>query len=186
MANSEDRIPIALKPIRRGDKISGSELDKHRQILERLIGGVREPQQVFRTANPGVPLVAQQLAIAEVHGDYLVCYPWDGESADVDQRINVAKPYKHRASLLTETLDDGTVLTYAYSSSAGTQRTATSTAGTETQVINPPYLLGDTIYAVKGVKGGTSVFYTINGKDIPVEWLLWNTDGRAWAKKYGT
>lgn len=108
--------------------------------------------------------------------DHLVCRKWDGTTeGTVD--INVAKPW-----FLRRTPFDGQTragVTYTYTSHV--QRTADDGSGTETQVINPSFVLNDVIYVVRDIEGGTDV--TEGGE--PVVWLA-EYAGRAWAKQTGT
>ena len=122
----------------------------------------------------GVPnLMVKRMRVEAVHNDYIVCREWDGVT--LGQSFSVAKPFRLRRTPfdgVAITYDDGTVISYQYSSSF--QRVATSGALVETQVITPEFNIGfDEIHALK-LEDETGV--------AGADWLDLNTDGRAWAQ----
>lgn len=130
---------------------------------------------------------------AVVEDDYLVCRAFDGAGFEGSKDIYVAKQFKHRCSLVGETVL-GTAYTYAYaddpSEPAPKQnkiRTVTDPgSNTEQQRIVPPWCPGDVIYAVTC---RTGVIRTVSsgGGDITVGLLLLDCcSSRQWARIAGT
>lgn len=103
-------------------------------------------------------------------GDYLTCRTWDG-TTEGDTDIYIAKPYKLRRSIASETID-GTLVSYTYASDS--ERTATDGTNSETQKIVPRYLVDDLVW---GITATTAV--TKDNASLTI--LDMNIDGRAWA-----
>jgi hypothetical protein len=129
-----------------------------------------------------------QLVVRRVEGDYLVCGPFvavDALSSGAD--MFVAKNYKLRKSITTEIITGDTI---TYTGDLPTQRTATGSAGTETQVVVPAYLLEDSSdedYPIFGdrilaISAATGVVTTVGDGEVTVGLLDLNIDGRAWAQ----
>jgi hypothetical protein len=128
-------------------------------------------QIVVRKAHGPRGHIMQQFKVHEIDGDYLICHTWDGtDEGAVD--IKVARPY-----LLRRTPFDGYTrnsITYTYVSDV--ERTAAKSGETDiTELVTPSYQVGDVIYAIRDIRGGTAV------EDAP-NWLDCNVDGRAWAE----
>ena len=160
-----------LKRWRPGEKtLPARKLNGPIDAINSLVFGARVPQQPKAKGRHGV----YKLTISSVDGDYVICTTPSGAT------VNVAKPY-----LLRRTPFDGTTsgrdgITFTYSSDS--QREADDGTDTETQVVVPSYVSGDTIYAIRYPVGGTDVT-TGGSPDESVTYLDINTDGRAWAKK---
>lgn len=152
-----------------GAPIPARDLNATRTLVEQLAGGVRPPRQV------GAPPLGRQVTrfkITTVGGVYLTCRRWDGENTGVTD-VLVARPYLLRTDL---TAHNGVTFTYATVGGV-IERTATSGADNETQVVVPAYAVGDEIFALRGILGGTGA----EDGDDAVEWMDLNLDARAWA-----
>lgn len=138
----------------------------HRQMNEPVDAindmnrGVPPPQQVMEKVG-GTPAVSGLSAqYFKLHGfgasfpDYLVCRTWDGETETLGATdVLVAKPPLLRRSMFDGTVYNG--IEYGYTSAV--QRIATAGGLDELQRIIPEYVLGDLIYAVRGIIGGDPV-----------------------------
>ena len=137
------------------------------------------PTMISVRVGGGSPEGSQRFLIDSDEGDYLVCYPFDGETVG-DDPVNVAKPY-----LLRKTPFDGNTrngVSYAYDISDPAKRVATkvSDSTTQTEVITPSYQVAeDEVWATKVDTGGTGV---VDGDGNDVVWLE-DDQGRAWAKQ---
>ena len=102
------------------------------------------------------------------YGDWLECTRYD-----IGDTVNVTKPY----SLQKTPFDGKTVGGVTYSYTNNQCRTATSSSGSEVQVVSPPYLVksgyseGDVVY-IRWVSNGTNV--------VGAEYIDVNSDARAW------
>lgn len=79
--------------------------------------------------------------------------------------------------LLRRTPFDGVIyngVSYTYSLTEPYTRTATAGPDSETQRITPPYVVGDVLYVLRNVTGGTGVTQQLQALDL-------NVDGRCWA-----
>lgn len=118
---------------------------------------------------------------ADAFPDHLVCRTWDGTTEGAED-VLIAKPW-----LLRRTpFEDQIYNDVSYQYDTATRRTARVGPETEGQVIIPPFVVGDIIYAVRDVIGGTSVAVVgeppAEGEPapiIPVVWLNENPS-RAW------
>ena len=113
----------------------------------------------------------QQFMVVAERGNYLVCKSWDGTT--LGSAVNIAKPYKIRTSITSEIIN---LITHNYSYSGGGPYTRTDAyyGVTESQVVTPPYLANDIIYAAS--------FATTTPADLAAVTLLdINADGRTWA-----
>lgn len=114
--------------------------------------------------------------------DYIECHSWDGTTEGTEP-VNIALPFKLRDSRTTETID-GTVITYSAWDSDAQSRLATDDSDppkTETQVITPRYLPGDTILAApafSGVEDDSDPPKTLTLVDL-------NVDARFYARSTG-
>lgn len=112
----------------------------------------------------------RQFKIVSVQADYLVCHTWNGTVEGADN-INIAK------SPLLRNIAARNGITYTYTSPV--LRTAAQGVTTETQVVSPAFVVGDVIFAQRGVVGDTGV--TVAGAAL--QWIDQNLDGRAWAQR---
>ena len=179
-----ERHPATLKRMSRGQRFTLKPIEEQRRAIERIQGGINPPQQVFSNDNDGSKaFMVRQFRVLSIQGDYLTVNPFNGFSYDEKIKILVAKPYLLRKSLTSR---NGIAYTFASDAAgmAGTERTATEGADTETQVVVPSFVEGDVLYAARGITGGTGVtFLSSGGENKDVAWIDLNTDGRAWAKK---
>lgn len=178
---TKENMPVReLRRWRKGDTLKGTYLNEGVDAINRIIGGVKPPQQISAggrpsASGPGSSTKIQQFTISGVYSDYLVCNPYDG-SVDTTQTVIIAKPY-----LLRQTPFDGgsrNGVSYTYTTSVS--RSATDGSAVETQSVTPSYIGGDIIYAVRNIAGKTA---TYNAQVEIIEWLDINADGRAWAKE---
>ena len=136
--------------------------------------GMSDPGNGTFTANPVIPSLGGSkivlVKVTSVQGDYLVCRTWDGAtlgSAD----IIVAKPYTLRVTPFDGQTIGG--VTYANIFVDGSQRSATTAAGTELHRVFAAYAVGDSILAARvGPQADIVV------ADIAAEWIDLNVDAR--------
>ena len=102
-------------------------------------------RQLLRSDNPSAGGASSNVApytFVSDGGTYWACTNSSGEP------VNLAKPYKLRTSLASETIA-GTVYSYAYTLVNGIyQRTVTYSGFTEVQQLVPPPVPGDTLYGI--------------------------------------
>ena len=164
-----ERRTSRISPFRRGDRVADRR--KHNQprdAINRLLTGIAPPLQIRRKGALSTTAKIQKFIVTSDQGDYLLCEHFDGTGS-----VAIAKPY-----LLRRSITSRASITYTYASAA--ERTATSGATTETQVIVPSYVADDVIYAAMPITGDTDVL--VSGQ--PVDWIDLNLDARAWAKKF--
>lgn len=180
MSNGIDKPTLKMDRFARRQPIKASSLNKMAEGIERISQGIRPGQQVLgggSLAGETIPIQIRQFKIKSESGDYLIC-EHRSKGVDGGESIFIAKPY-----LLRRTpFDDLTRNSITYDYTSDTQRTATKGSDSETQVVVPSYVVGDIIYAVRGVLGGVGTNVTIAEIDTPLDWLDINADGRAWAK----
>ncbi len=121
--------------------------------------------------------------------DYIVCTKWD-DTSDPPKEIEIALPFKLRASVETEEIDG---ITYEYSDWNSLNQTRISTnadddTDVETQVITPRYLEGDLIFAFPGFTGAMGLNQdpeqvTIDNL-VPVVFQDLNVDARAYCRVF--
>lgn len=174
--------PNYFRPVSRRDPILASE---HNQILEAFnfqFSGVDRPRQLPNRADSAADGdFVDRFQIETIAGDYLVCVRLSGldiatvtiDGVEVEDRVNVARPY-----LLRTSLESHNSVTFVYTDD--TTRTASASGeDDETQVIVPAYVEEDEILAMR-IPDGTGV---ITDDDRSVEWVDLNFDARAWAKQ---
>ena len=174
--NQNPAIPVL--PIAYPDQSIGSrQMNRMRQALRNIAGGVQPPTQVDPIAGT-TGTEAQQLRITETSGaDHVVAETWDGETAG--SIIYVAKPY-----LLRQTPFDGETrnsISYVYTD-ANTRTASKAGESDITEVITTSYQIGDIIYAMSPIAGGLAVTITIDGLPVNPTWLDINVDGRVWSE----
>jgi hypothetical protein len=170
-------------PLKSGDRTNRAWIEFNR--LQDLKHQVMARNEVVNTSkrvfNAGqrtdVDVGSQMFQLVRTEDDYLVCYTWDGTTAGTDE-IAIAKQYKHRISLTTETIL-GTDHSYSYSADPGGDpdnpiRHDDDSSDIEDQRIVPPWCPGDIIYADSADTGVQDV----DGNDIG---LLVRSDSRQWA-----
>jgi len=120
-----------------------------------------------------------------LYHDSIIAEVWD-DSETLGVRFHIAKPWLVRREPFDFQLNHRVLVNgkkYVYQSNTERTASTTSPAASEKQVIVPPYWAGQTIYAVKGVEGGTGVTYLDNfGVSTKVEWLEVST-ARAFTRK---
>lgn len=164
---------------RRGERVTAAKLEQPGALVRELVQGIAAPQQRPRPLKGTVPEV-RRLVVAAIAPDYLTCYAFDGLTTG-DAPLYVARPPRLRGSEAARTFAGGTV-SYSGVNATGTARTATlPDDSTESQVIVPEYVVGDELFAVRNLAGGTGVTRTAGGASHAVEWLDLNVDARAWA-----
>ena len=156
-------------------------------------------QQTTRAGGPAPNSVPFPVTVVTVFDDYLTCRPLNIEGADND--IYVAKPWNLRKTpfdTLTMPNQDGTLMSFAYSTVSTQARTVTDTTddSTEDQVIVPAYVPKQTIseivypgsqITVQRVALGPGVSFTGSGNiEVEVEFEDMNRAGRAWAEDNGS
>lgn len=115
------------------------------------------------------PSQPQDFTIVSISGDYVTA---TNNATSVS--TNIAKPFKLRNSITTQTID-GTAWSYTYTSTV--QRTAAAAGYSEYQRVSERYLVGDIIWA--DLPSATGV--TVSG--TPLIWMDTNRDGRQWSAK---
>jgi len=117
--------------------------------------------------------------------DYIVCKSWDG-TTEGETEINIALPFKMRASVTTEIIDG---VTYNYSEWDTDAQTRVSTnaadaTDTETQVITPRYIVDDLILAAPAFTGvlAAQPEGDTDHHNLPVTLQDLNVDARAYSR----
>ena len=169
-----------LTPWRRGDLPSASHLNEGIQAIERIVGGVVPPQQVFPDIPQAASISGRQYRVKSVQDDHLVCREWDGTVEGAGD-VKVAKPFLLRKTPFDTLTRNG--ITFAYTSS--TERTATedSSGDIQNQIIVSSYQVDDLIYVIGNVAGGVD---TQDENSVDLTRLDLNVDGRAWSRKFET
>lgn len=132
-----------------------------------------------------------QFIVKEIQDDYLNCLKYSstaGElpaSATSDDWIKVAKPFELRFTDWDGQTVDGLTFSYALVDFDWARRRATRVSDdvSEIQIIARPWYVGEIIYAIKGISGGTFAF---DADEVPISWLDLNNTARAWAKTPNT
>lgn len=89
------------------ENISASKLNRTNRVVNRLLEGVEPPQQVV--PNP-MGVLVRQFKIVSIQGDYYVCNPYNGVSADTGTSIKIARPPLHRNTITSR---NGVAFTYS-------------------------------------------------------------------------
>jgi hypothetical protein len=113
--------------------------------------------------------------LQSVQGDYITSHTWDG-STEGGTDIYIAKDPKHRESLTSESIF-GTTHDYTYSAGPDSlNRYRTDDDGTRTQkeLLTPPWVGGEIVYAVSATTG-----VLVGGEDVG---RLLISPARQWAK----
>lgn len=154
-----------------GESVSARKLNQLSDGVTRLDSGVVSAE-IPPIQRPLVQIF--QMKLNFILGDYVQGREYrvydDGSEFEGTVDITAARPY-----LLRRTPFDGQVyngITYTYIDQD--TRTATDGSTVETQRITPDYVLGDIIYVVREVLGGTAVSVSLRALDL-------NVDGRCWA-----
>lgn len=172
MSNVPSTRGTILEKWKPGEPLDHKKLNQVIDLVAAMVRGCKAPQQIYPDQSTTAAVQVQQFKIVSIAGDYVVCNPYNGLQANTDSSILVAKPPELRTSRAS-----WNGITYAYS---GNQtRVATSGSDTENQVVVPSYVVGDVIFGIKNIIGGTGV--KLN--DDPIDWLDQNVAGRAWAKE---
>jgi len=181
---------------KKGDTITADRLDKMTALTNSTRDAVGQMANSSLRSPNSVPF---PVTVVTVFDDYLTCRPLNIEGADND--IYVAKPWDLRKTPFdTETMpnQDGTLMSFAYSTTSTQARTVTDTTddSTEDQVIVPAYVEKQTIseivylgsqITVQRVAFGPGVSFTGSGNfDVEVEFEDMNRAGRAWAEDNGS
>lgn len=172
--------PVTLEKWRQGDPLTAEKLDQTRRYINELESSATNGGQVFLLGTDlnALPLKVLRCEVVSLDGDFIVCTR-AGADATVGT-FNVAKPYLLRNSITSR---DG--VTYTYTTTE--ERNATNGPISETHVVTPPYVVGDTLFAIGPIVDGPGVTPVTNA-DATVtayRWLDMNVDGRAWAVKAG-
>ena len=154
-----------------GEGFSGDSRSARRAFsrLERRVLQVEQQLanlEVRRAVTTGA--IVKQFKIKSIDGDFLVCNSWDGTNQGTDD-INIAKPYLERRT----PFDGETRGSFDYTYSDDVTRESDDSSTTEDQTITPDYIVGDVVYAVRGVEGGTDVE---DDDGNAVVWLLLHSE----------
>ncbi len=124
----------------------------------------------------GNPTMKQFVVIGLQEEDIVTCRALnDGQEGS--QIYKIALPYLTRRKPFDNGILNRDGFTYQYSSfDTRVSTRANDPDDVEDQIITPPYVPGDIIYAARCIDGGTEVF---DSGDLPVEWLDLNDSSRA-------
>ena len=185
---------INFNPWVKGEPITAAKLNQAGNAVAYAAAAQR-----MREEARGPNAIPFPCTVVTVHDDYLVCRPLNITVSDAD--FYVAKPWELRKTPFdTKTLPnkDGTLLSYAYSTTDTQARTVTDTtdSSTEDQVVVPAYVprqtISDTTYpgteiTVQRVHLGPNVSFLGSGNmTVEVEFEDMNRAGRAWAEDNGS
>lgn len=129
---------------------------------------------------PAAPPVIRYMRVQSVEADYITAIAYNpATDTEIGAEISVAKPYGIRQTPFdgqTISYDDGTSLSYSYSTQRKRTATDTSDSSTEEQVVTPDYFVDDEIQAMRMNTG----LQDTSGNDIM--WVDMNTmTPRYWA-----
>ncbi len=158
--------PITL--FQRGPVVPLDPLNQLVDDFNRRSRAVPRPRQRM-SASGSVPVVVARFSIYQLANDYLIARTVDDTDAPLQW---IAKPDDLRT---THTSHNGVTFTYT----DGSTRSATDGTTTETQVLTPPYVVGDVILALAPVVTGLRA--TINGTVTALNWIDLNITARQWA-----
>lgn len=181
MPNLFDMPIQKLQEIAKGEKPSQvrDKLNAPIDAMNRIISGVKPPQQVNPDSRTQVKLIGRSFEVLEVFGDYILTT--DG--------FRIAKPVTLRQSWTDQYTD---VFGVFYEWITSQVRTASrddnpddpdAEPTEEDQITDPPYSVGDIIFAKKGYSGGTGV---LDDDGFDLEWIDENLDARQFVKVKGT
>lgn len=157
-----------------GDSIGARKLNSTVDAVRDLLTPGISSEQLQWTARLLMPV---QYRIKSVGADWLVCRKFSGFDTNATEAAEdtfVAKPFLLRRAPFDGLTHNG--INYVYTTDV--ERVADTT---ETQVVTPPFVVDDIIYA--------QVVY--NGPVLDIDasvatfWLDVNVDARAWAVKFG-
>jgi hypothetical protein len=112
----------------------------------------------------------------ETLADYFAAQMWSDSANDyTGDTVHIAKHFKNRSSLVTETIF-GTVVTYTY---ADNNHRTTTAGGSQDEQLQPPIQVGDEIYCSKLITPDSSI--TVVEDSSHPEWV--DSTSRLWAKK---
>ena len=176
---NESNKPSPVPRVNRGEKLSAKKWNAMAEAINRPFSGVGLPRQVRRNkGSVGTGIEVQQMKVAAISGDYITCHTFNGTETGEDE-ITVAKPYELRRT----PFDGESYNEIEYTYSDDVTREADNGSATETQVIVPPYVVGDVIYAMRNITGGTGLAVVMpDGTEEEVEWVEMNS-ARAWTKE---
>lgn len=130
---------------------------------------------------------AQGFALLEMFGDYMVA-----EALGTGKTTLLAKPYLLRRTPFdkagTPTPPERLGVTYEYTDAVTREaiRGEGDNEERENQIVIPQYVVGDILFGVRAIFGGTGVRTPDDApgepSNVPVNWIDFNIDGREWAK----
>ena len=175
--------PFIIRPVRRGQPISGAHLSKLSEGINRMNAGCAPPRQIFPQASPSQVGGNQKLYVISVQANYLTCNTKSDGSGDT---YYVAKPTRLRSTDTAARAVAGNTYTVTKSAfttgvTSGDAQTCTATrssdSGTYTLEVVEPYLAGDEICALPFTTG------IVDDSSNPINFLDANVDARHWAVK---
>lgn len=174
-----------LRRWRANRPVDHRQLNEPVDVLNDMIRGVRGPRQIVGSpiGAPAALSGTAQFRLKNIpaspnpanYADHLVCRTWDG-TMEGDTDVLVAKPW----SLRQTPFDNQTHNGIAYDYTNPSERTASKGGVMQKEIVIPPYVWRDIIYATAAIQGGTGVVVAEN----PVVWLEDNRDSRAWARAF--
>ena len=162
----DPEVDLAVEQRMARARISEAERDLLRKVRPGGGEGRRGRKAWFRVVSRG--------------DEVIYCRTWNGSVAGEDL-IPLAKPWDLRMSVTARNS-----ITYGYTTES--ERVATYSGGTETQVVVQAYAENDVILAVCLPSGTLVSPVAVPGVSgtVPVDWQDLNLAGRRWAKKDGT
>lgn len=128
-------------------------------------------------------VITQCFHIKSINNDYLTCRTWDG-SNEGGEDVYVAKDIYFRLSYTSIVIDS---TTYTFTSYTNNQRTSTSGAVSQVEVVYPRYDVYSTpsagVTPVGTIWAQTSNYTGVTVSDEPVTWIE-VAPSRVWIKKY--
>ena len=187
----EEKINISnLDNWKPGDKGTAEHLDQPVKVLQQM-GGITPPNQDFVS---GGSFETRMFKVVRLEQDVIICVPTD-DVTDGEDETPIAMPYLMRKTPWDSEganppplRKDRLKYTFTFTD-ADTElprfdkRTSIDTEDDDDeqiQVITGAYEVGDLIYAMTGLTGGTGVF-TEDDDENQVIWLDLNIDARYWA-----
>jgi hypothetical protein len=157
-----------------GEPITAAKLNDMSRAIQTGLQGANDARQIAYGNVAGASI--QQCKLAGFGSYYLRCHTWDGTNEGTDN-FYVALPSKLRPS----TWDGQTISGISYVSTGLQTLTATRTSDSsvENWQIVLPYSIGDILYVMANIRGGSGV---VDGLGNAIKYVDMNTDARAWAK----